>query len=207
MSSGTNERLQREAAFRRIGSTTVGNLKWLLFFTNADLGDVPSTEWPHLQQEITAFIQLGIIQLQRDLTVEDVQWLVNHPIETSLVQTLGDRGHVIRLKGAAAKIIKQFVDGNDIELPPVTLRRFLTKTPQGWQKCIIPSRPEDAFIERLLFVLQEAGTDMSRCQANDCKKLFVKQRIDQRFCSDTCRSRIAMRTKRSKETNNRRRRR
>ena len=100
--------------------------------------------------------------------------------------------------------IKELIEKGLTLLPEIATSPFIKKTSkpvfglyfkgmevwhvtQGGQ-----SGTHDRFIVHLLNVLKELGTRLEFCHSPTCRKTFVMQRYDQRYCTKRCRSREAM---------------
>ncbi len=52
--------------------------------------------------------------------------------------------------------------------------------------------PEGAVLIRLVQVVNATGSRFHRCESGKCSKIFIMRRYMQKYCTNTCRSRVAM---------------
>ena len=182
--------------FQRIGSTPVRNMEWLLQFNEQALDRLSPEEWKYLQEEILAFSLLGLLRFRgrgRYPSTDEVRRFAEVPFRTrtsqeflkNLAQEMQDRSR---------RAISEFLSQGAIVLPR-TPSREIVRMPFGVFE--IPQQPDDPvsfFLEHLIGLLLDVGSRLLACGAPDCQRTaFVQTRRNQRFCSHTCRSRIAIR--------------
>lgn len=184
-------------AFKRIGwSNPDKNMVWLLRFNETDVDRISDEEWKPLQMEIAAFMVLGLLRFKgrgRTPTPEEVQSFADAPFQTrtkAMNKTLASD-----VQGLSRKAISEFLSRGCVELPRIPGRE-LVKTPLG-PVVEIPQQPFDPgwfFLEEVVGLLVDVGKRLQRCAALDCPRpTFLQKRFNQSFCSNTCRSRVAIR--------------
>ncbi len=180
----------------RVGGSRPGaNLAWLLCFAERDLSRLSADEWERLTEEIVALCQVGVLTLQ-GLNTPEAIWRAARGVRertSGTIRGCAPKPLVAHLQRVTRQAIHEFQTTGGALLPPIRIRRALLKSSEGVAVYNITTEPAAPFIEHLTNVLKAVGDRISSCHAPDCRRLFVSRRRPQTFCSNTCRSRVAMR--------------
>jgi len=215
-------------AYRRIGRTPEKVLEWLIRFGEKDLRTISEREWDQLRNELTGFIQIGgqelygsslheaIVHLRKLEESDHLSGGVQYP---PFLQDPITPQFAKKLQSIAKSAIKGLIENGLATLPEITTTPFIFKTPKphvglyflgsyvndmgvwyltedGQQK-----GKHAQFIVLLVNVLKEKGSRLEVCCSPICRKIFVMHRSDQRYCTRSCRSRVAMKEWRQKRKN------
>ena len=202
--------LPYKSAYRRIGVAPVRNLRWLLTFAERDCTGLTPQDEEALRDEVLAFTLLGY--------VKQVSWLPKMTTPFQVVKTLLTKEVsftteelecafplqiIISLQQMTRDAIEQYRIHGGITLPPVTLWRRVQREPKGGTVFTFPlpspqfhTKEMVSFTEQLAEVLTQEGWRLRACEDERCKRVFIENRYGQQYCTNRCRSRIAMQRKR-----------
>ena len=180
----------------RIGLNAERQIDWLLQFARTDLSQLTAIQLNQLQQEIYAFWSLGIWTLMERKTPEVIRKIAETTVPVEELQSLWKTKRIAKYQRITREVISTFLQNEWTTVPPVTINPQLLKTEKGVELRIMPLVQLDAdapFYFELLDLLRSVGSRLAICQAPDCViKTFLMRRYKQEYCSNTCRSRVAM---------------
>jgi hypothetical protein len=198
--------------FKRIGETYESNLLWLAQFASMPLKPLEESKRVEVLENVFAFCLLygsaepahwhkrplyslwsmdspAIIR-KRWREVESLQVVTRDAVDAAALR------QALRLPKLQMTLEIDFSKWKPGQVQPTA--------PEFWFRP--PFHPEDewwgAFIYRLACILVVEGDRLAQCQSETCRqplRLFLRSKSDQLFCSNTCRSRDAMRKKRKED--------
>ncbi len=194
-----------QKALQRIGETSLDAMTWVLRFVQQEEGALSEGDWTNLQYEIAYLARFGVPQpgslkgakflpssdwskhlsekeiegIPVNITSEQVKNMTERPSKEAVkeLRTLS-REYVEDLlvnKKAAVKLSGKII-------------RYVSYDPARDQVDTWTSgNVQDAFFSTLVDLFALHGNRLNRCL--DCKRIFLANRSDQRFCGKKCQSR------------------
>jgi hypothetical protein len=194
--------------FARIGETGEQNLEWLIQFTAKPLRKLNLDERIELLWEVHAFCLLTSDAPWRIKKEEVMNFDFAAVVEP---HTFNKRWREVEsLQPIVTEALIACVKRQPLKLPRLRIQlqidfsRWTQNDPKPSPSSspfffIPPIRIDEnidpAFIFRLAQVINTDGDRITQCQSDHCSRpsrLFIRSKSDQQFCSNTCRSREAM---------------
>jgi len=207
--------------FAKIGETPARNLEWLLRFVGMPIETLRGLDAPGRTAIIEEVFTICRLAGSEKPAVWKKGWLPDFPFYAEFFPPLFSKRwrEVLSLHTIATEAVARCADRLPLRLPGVKLEMDLNfhqwgkndsrpTDPLFW---IFPPTSEDdkmegAFIYRLACMLMLEGERLGRCESATCmrpSRLFLRTKSDQLFCSNTCRSREAMKKWRVEKTEKR----
>ncbi|QOJ34062.1 MAG: hypothetical protein HRU82_03455 [Nitrospira sp.] len=200
-----------EDVFFRIGESGAENLKWLLQFSQAKLKELGLRERVCMMENVHAFCLLSGSTPAAVYRKEQVR---NFDVAAEAEPaTFNKRFREIEsLQTIVLEALACCVDRRPLRFPAIKMEMDIDFSQWGRNDSRPSSAPfwitpptridEEffpAFIYRIACILSVDGDRIGKCQSEACTRgmrLFIRTKSDQQFCSNTCRSREAMKRKR-----------
>ena len=192
-------------ALNRIGDTSTDAMNWVLMFVQQEEGAFSEGDWTNLQYEIAYLARFGVPQssslkgtkflpsgdwskhlsqkeiegIPTKITSEQIKSMTERPSKEAVKELLTmSRAYIedlLETKKAAVKLSGK-------------ITRYVSYDPARDQVDTWTSgNVQDAFLSTLVDLFALHGNRLNRCQ--DCKRIFLANRSDQRFCGTRCQSR------------------
>jgi len=209
-------------ASMRFGGSYPQRAKRVLYWINRPLGSFTKEDWETLRYEISALAdtQYGLTPDEREGLTEHSftfrPFSVDHASPKSLFRTPNQVSaqHFLEV---VSEFVNKLAEGHSVEVGPLSLTVLITRKtthldPTSMEKMVYlsgktvykkreasPHFPKiiDQAIYQLVKALQACGGLVSRCP--ECAQLFLGDRINQKYCSPKCLSRVTTRRSRSSQ--------
>jgi hypothetical protein len=182
----------------RVGGRPRACLEWLIRFNGLNLNRLKTQEWERLQADITAFVQMGILDMQRCVTADDIRWLVSNVPQSHMVVGAVPKPIAGCLQRISASCINDFIEQGSAALPRACFTRRIVRVGARIVVLTIPDDITGPFFNYMARLLGEEGSNICKCDSPTCGNVFMRVRSTKRYCSDKCRALAHVRLLRKK---------
>ena len=203
------ERLELGKAYRRIGKKPADAMRWVIKFACEKPKSLSAGDRINRDYELVAFVRFGVpVGWKFPPYNSDVPW-VEVPKgwgDAMSPVSLPTENEVLALQVSTAQYLNQLISEREFDVPidikvyrvqPVIRPVYHAKDPsknkllaEGYVIPVVRS-PEAAFLYLLVNLMRAFVGKVKNCP--ECKKIFLKERKNQKYCSVTCQSRVATR--------------
>ncbi|MCA9469855.1 MAG: hypothetical protein KC643_31025 [Nitrospira sp.] len=189
----------------RLGGTASQIVKRLLFWVNRDYKELNKEDWEHLRYEIAALAELGWTNPTfEDWSKAAESWLGEYFDPEKQACYLPYSENALEFLQIISSCIEQLANKSSADLGPISAVIRIYR--QGKEKQPLPKFGEmiyerERITDKALYTtakaIQHCGGLVEVCP--ECSLYFLLDRINQKYCSTTCSSRVTTRRSREKK--------
>jgi hypothetical protein len=187
-------------AVRHVGVTPRKNLEWFLEFGRQDLAHAEKGKLVEVWLDLNAMAIVAGIHKDRQLGLEAFEQQLHWKQVATYFPQLSDfREKISNLQGLVRRHVKAFIGTGHAIVRTSSLRFVVYRKDRSVRLIPELSRPDGPFLYRLMASLAASGMLLTTCGDSKCGKVFVKDRLNQKYCSLTCKGRLNMERKRERD--------